>query len=137
MPTTFSTAARNARLSAMVTQLGANATARWYSGTKPAALGTPTGTLLATLTFGSTAVTDANGGTAGGVSNGVLTFGGFTQTNSAHVSGTPTFVRLSTSAGTAVIDIDVGSGAGNIPFSGTIASGQNITGTLTLTDGNA
>lgn len=137
MTLTASTAARNAGLSAYVTQLGANATMRFYNGTKPASLGSPTGTLLATLTFGSSAVTDANGGTAGGVSGGVLTFGGFTQSNGSHVNGTPTFVRLSTSGGTAVIDIDVGSGAGNIPFSGTVANGQNITGTLTITAGNA
>jgi hypothetical protein len=108
---------------------------KFYNGSKPAGLGTPGGTLLATLTFG-TDVTQANGGSAGGVSGGVLTFGGFTQTNSGFVAGTPTFARLSTSGGTAVCDVDIGSGAGTITFSGTIANGQNITGSLTLTAGN-
>jgi hypothetical protein len=137
MTMTLSTAARNAELQSLVTQLGASATAKLYNGTKPAALGAPAGTLLATLTFGTTAVTDANGGTAGSVASGTLTFGGVTQNNTLHVAGTPTFVRLSTSGGTVVADIDVGAGAGNVQFSGSIATNQNVTVTgLTLTAGN-
>lgn len=135
MTMSFSTALRNAELNAIVTALGASATAKFYNGSKPASLGTPTGTLLATLTYG-TDVTAANGGTAGGVSAGVLTFGGFTQTASSHVSGTPTFVRFSTSAGTAVIDIDIGAGAGNVQFTGSIVNAQNITGSMAITAGN-
>lgn len=136
MTMTISVAGRNAELSALVTLLGSGAKAKWYNGTKPASLGTPGGTLLATLVFG-TDVTAANGGSAGGVASGVLTFGGFTQTNSSHVNGTPTFLRLTKSDDTATIDIDVGSGAGTVTFTGTIANGQNITGSLTLTAGNA
>jgi len=139
---TLSTTARNAELNGLVTTLGGSATATFYSGSKPAALGntgscTPTAcTSLAVITFGSAAVTDANGGSAGGVSGGVLTFGGFTQSAGTFTAGTPTFVRFKTSGGTVVADIDIGSGAGNIPFSGAIANGQNITGTLTITAGN-
>lgn len=135
MTLSISVAGRNAELNALVTLLGASATAKLYNGTKPSAFGTPAGTLLATLTYG-TDVTAANGGTAGSVASAVLTFGGFTQTNSSHVNGTPTFVRLSKSDGTACIDVDIGAGAGNIQFTGSIANGQNITGTLTLTAGN-
>lgn len=136
MTMTISVAGRNAELQALVTLLGSGAKAKLYNGTKPSALGTPAGTLLATLVFG-TDVTAANGGSAGGVASGVLTFGGFTQTNSSHVNGTPTFFRLSKSDDTACIDIDIGSGAGTITFTGTVANGQNITGSLALTAGNA
>jgi hypothetical protein len=137
MPTTFSVAARNARLSALVTQLGSGAILRAYNGTKPASLGAVTSqTLMASLTFG-TDVTAANGGVAGGVTGGVLTFGGFTQTNGSHVAGTPTWVRLVTSGGTIICDIDVGAGSTNIQWPSAIVTAQNITGSLTITDGNA
>ena len=127
---------RNAALNGRVTALGASATSKWYNGAKPASFGAPAGVLLATLTYG-TDVTAANGGTAGGVSASVLTFGGFTQTNSSHVAGTPTFVRFSTAAGVVIDDIDIGATAGTqIQFTGTIVANQNITGTLTITGSN-
>lgn len=129
MTMTLSAAARNAQLNALVTELGASATAQLYNGSKPASLGVPAGTLLATLTFGAT---------VGTVASGVLTFGSVTQTNSSHVNGTPTFVRFRKSDGTAVCDIDIGSGAGNVQFSGTVVNGQNVTTSgLTWTAGNA
>jgi hypothetical protein len=121
----------------MVTALGSNASDKLYNGTKPTALGVPAGTLLATLTYGAD-VTQANGGTAGSVTAGVLTLGGVTQVNANHVAGTPTFVRFSTSGGTVVADIDIGSGAGTVQFTGTVANAQNVTASgLTITDGNA
>jgi hypothetical protein len=137
MPTSFSVAVRNARLSALVTQLGSGAILRAYNGTKPAAQGAVTSqTLMASLTFGSD-VTAANGGVAGGVASGALTFGGFTQSNGSHVAGTPTWVRLVTSGSTIVCDIDVAAGATNIQWPNPIVTSQNITGSLVLTDGNA
>ncbi len=137
MPSTLDTTTRNDRASVLVTRLGANAIMRAYNGTKPASLGAVTSqTLMATLTFGTT-VTAANGGTAGGVSGGALTFGGFTQTNSAHVPGTPTWVRLLQSGGTVIMDIDVGAGSTNIQWPNPIVTNQNITGSLVLTEGNA
>ena len=137
MAMTISAAARSSRMTALVTALGASATAKLFNGAKPAALGTPAGTLLATLTYGTDA-TAANGGTAGGVASGVLTLGGVTQTNTAHVAGTPTFVRFSTSAAVVVADIDIAAGAGNVQFTGTVANAQNVTATgITITDGNA
>ena len=131
----LSAAARTAELSALVAQLGGGATMKFYTGTRSL---TPAGTLLATLSFGGAAVTDANGGTAGGVASGVLTFGGVTQTPSGFVAGTPTFVLLSTSAAVAVAAIDIGTGAGNLTFSGgAIVNGQSITASgLTFTAGN-
>jgi len=128
MAITLSTTAKNAELNGIVTTLGASSTLKLYNGTKPAALGTPVGTLLATLTFGAT---------CGTVASGVLTFGSVTQTNTGHVAGTPTFARLSDSAGTVHADIDIAAGAGNLQFTGTVVNGQNVTVTgMTFTAGN-
>ena len=125
---TLSTTARTDMMSALLPHL-ANGTIKLYSGSKPASLGVPSGTLLATLTMGSP---------AGTVSGGVFTVGSVTQTASSHVNGTPTFVRFSTSGGTVVADIDIGTGAGNVPFSGTVVNGQNLTvAGLTLTAPNS
>lgn len=123
----FSTAARTDQMAAVLARINGG-TIKLYNGTKPAALGAPSGTLLATLNLGSP---------AGTVSAGVLTIGAVTQTNSSHVNGTPTFIRFSGAGGAAEADIDIGSGAGNVPFTGTVTNGQNITVTgLTITAGN-
>lgn len=112
--------ARTAIAQAIITDAGANAKLKFYNGAKPASLGTPAGTLLATLVFGAT---------IGAASAGTVDFdeAGVTQTNSGFVAGTPTFVRISTSADVAVADIDIAAGAGNFQFTGTIATGQNVT----------
>lgn len=124
---TFSTAARSAQMTGVNGLLAGGSIEAW-SGTKPASLGTPGGTKLATLTLGSP---------AGTVAGGVLTIGVVTQSNSLHVSGTPTFIRFKDSGGTAMADIDIGSGAGTVSFTGTVTTGQNVTVTgLTLTAGN-
>lgn len=124
---TFSTTVRSDMMTALLPSL-AGGTIKLYNGTKPASLGTPSGTLLATLTMGSP---------AGTVSSGVLTIGSVTQSNGSHVNGTPTFIRFSTSGGTVVADIDIGAGVGNVQFTGTVTNGQNVTVTgLTLTAGN-
>jgi hypothetical protein len=139
MPTSDLASLRNAKLQAFVTALGSSAIARLYSGTRPAGTGTaPTGTLLATLTFGSD-ILAANGGSAGSVTAGVLTTGGYTQTAASHVNGTPGYIRWSTSGGTALRDTDVSSTAitGNVEFTGTVATGTPITGAITYTDGDS
>jgi hypothetical protein len=137
MGTALSVAARTAYLNALVTEAGAGALVEFYGGTRPAGAAdstSPTGTLLGTLTAGST---------LGTVSAGVLTFGSFTQSNGSHVNGTPGYVRIRKAGGSApsngVAMIDIGAGAGNWQFSGTIVTGQNITVTtpLTWTGGNA
>lgn len=129
MATSFSTSLRTARANAIVSAAGTNATMTFYNGTKPASLGAvSTQTALAVLTFS---------GALGTVSNGVLTFGATTQNNLSHVSGTPTWVRISTSGSVAVIDMDVGSGAQNMQFTGTVANGVNVTlNSSTYTEGN-
>lgn len=129
MALTLNTAGRTAMAAALIAYLGANATIELWNGTKPASLGSPAGTKLATLTLGSTAGTEASG---------VITFGAVTQTAASHVDGTPTFVRIKLSGGTTVADIDVGAGAGTAQFTGTVVTGQNVTVTgLTWTMGNA
>ena len=122
----YSTATRSSRLTAVVTEAGASAKMKFYNGTQPATGGTAT-TLLATLTFG------ANIGT---VTSGVLTLGSVSQTNSSHVAGTPTWVRITDSSDAFIADINIGSGG--MTFSGTIATGVDITlNASTITEGNA
>jgi hypothetical protein len=132
---------RNAKLQAFVTALGGSAYARWYTGTRPGAgpSAAATGTQLGQITFGATNILDANGGTAGSVTGGVLTCGGYTQTAGSHSPGTPGYVRFFTSGGTALRDVDVSASAiaGNIQFNGTIATGVSITGVITFTDGDS
>jgi hypothetical protein len=135
MATSDSTAQRNAALQTFITSLGASATCKLYSGTKPGPAVAATGTLLATLTFGATSALDANGGTAGSVVSGILTLGGYTQTRAAN--GTPGYARWSTSGGVAVRDTDVStSGTGNLVFTGTVDTTIPISGVITYTDGN-
>jgi len=122
----YATTLRTSRMDAVVTAAGASAKMKFYNGTQPATGGTAT-TLLATLNFG------ANLGT---VTSGVLTFGSVSQTNASHVSGTPTWVRVTTSADVFVADINIG--AGGMTFSGAIANGVDITlNASTITEGNA
>lgn len=126
---------RTAFMTTLVTSLGGSAAMRFYSGSRVAPSAWTAGSPLATVTFGSTAVTDSGGS----VTSGVLTFGAYTQTASSHVTGTPTWVALVTSANRCVATIDVTSGvvAGSIQYSGQVVNGQNITGTMTLTAPNA
>jgi hypothetical protein len=129
MATSFSTAVKTARANALVTQAGTNPTITFYNGTKPASLGAvSTQTALAVLTFS---------GTLGTVSNGVLTFSATSQNNANHVAGSPTWVRIATSGGVAVADMDVGSGNQSLQFNGTVAIGVNVTlNASTYTEGN-
>lgn len=126
---------RSSMMSALVTGLAGSATMRFYSGSRPTPAAWTAGTPLATITFGGTAVTDSGGS----VTNGVLTFGSYTQTSSGFTAGTPTWVALVTSGGRCVSTIDLSAGvvAGSIQFSGSVVVSQNITGTLTLTAPNA
>jgi hypothetical protein len=132
---------RNAKLQAFVTALGGAAYSRLYTGARPGAgpSAAATGTQLAQLNFGATNILDANGGSAGSVTGGVLTCGGYTQTAGSHVAGTPGYMRFFTSAGTALRDVDVSAAAiaGNIQFNGTVATGTPITGAIAFTDGDS
>lgn len=113
----FSTTVRTALIQAIITAAGANARIKLYNGTRPASGGTPTGTLLATLIMGAT---------LGTATNGVLDFdeSSMTQTNTSHVSGTPTWLRIETSAGVFVADFSIPADA---TFSGSVVNGTNVT----------
>lgn len=126
----LATTLRTARADAIISAAGASAKLKFYDGTQPATgAGLSGNTLLATLT-GSTTI----GTTTSGVID--INEAGFTQSNGSHVSGTPTWVRLTTSADVHVADFNIGSGG--FTFTGTIATGVDITfGTTTFTEGNA
>lgn len=121
----YSTTLRTARAQAVIDAAGTNPKYKFYNGTESL---TPAGTLLATLT-----VTGALGSAASGVIDINETV---TQTNSSHVSGTPTFALITTSADVAVATIAIPS---DMTFTGTIATGVDVTLTApcTMTEGNA
>lgn len=128
----YSTTQRNARLDALTSALGANATLKIYDGTRPATGGAAT-TLLVTLTCGATFAPAASGG--------VLTANAITGA-SAVATSTATWARLSTSGGTFVADLSVtvAGGGGDLQLTGTalITSGLTVNVTsLVITEGNA
>lgn len=126
MTARFSTALRTSIIQAIITAAGTDPKVKLYNGAFPAALGTPAGTRLATATFT---------GALGTVSSGVLSFNPtYTQDNSTHVTGTPTFLRIETAGGVAIADIDLNGTAPTLVLSGTVANLQNVTFTsLTFT----
>jgi hypothetical protein len=125
MALALSTAVRTARAQAIIDAAGASAKIKFYNGTRPSTGGAGT-TLLATL-VGSTTIGTASGG--------VLTIGSVTQSNGSHVSGTPTWVRITTSADVFIADLSI---PGEMTFTGTIATGVDITlNASTITEGNA
>lgn len=120
MATHLRTSARTGMAQGIITDAGAGAKLKVYNGTRPAALDAVTGgnTLLATITFGATIGT----ATAGAID---WDEAGATQSNASHVSGTPTFVDITTSADALVARLDLGSGSWTM--TGTVATGQNVT----------
>lgn len=120
----LTTALRNTRATGIITAAGTNPKIKFYNGTESL---TPAGTLLATMN-----VTGALGTAAGGVIDLNETV---TQTNSSHVSGTATFMLITTSADAAVATVAVG---GGLTITGTIATGVDIAPTApwTITEGN-
>ncbi len=120
----LSTTLRNTRAGDIIAAAGTNPKLKFYNGTESLS---PAGTLLATLN-----ITGAFGTATSGVIDVNETC---TQTNSSHVSGTPTFALLTTSADVAVATFAI---PANMTFTGTIATGVDITlGTSTITEGNA
>ena len=129
MALAFSTTLRTARAQAIITAAGASAKMKFYNGTRPASGAAITSqTLLGTMTAGAT---------LGTATSGTLDFdeSSFTQSNGSHVNGTPTWVRITTSADVFVADLSIGS---DMTFTGTISTGVNITlNASTITEGNA
>ena len=132
--TTFSTTLRTARADAIGTAIDAGGAAgllRIYDGTRPAGGGAAT-TLLAELTLAYPC--------SAGAAAGVLTMSAITADSSANATGTASWARIVTSAGTYVIDCDVTVTAGAGPCkldSLSITIGNTVTCTsFTITEGN-
>lgn len=118
---------RNNRLTSLVTDIGASGFFDIYDGTRPATGGTATNK-LAHLPLSAT---------AGTVSGGVLTFNAITSA-AALLSGTATWARITTSGGTAVMDLSVGTSGADLNLNSTaISAGATVSITsATLTEGN-
>jgi len=133
MAIAYSTALRNARLNQVTASVDAGSGAgllRIYDGTRPATGGTAT-TLLAELTF-----SDPSFGAASG---GVLTASAITQDAAANATGTATWFRVVDSAGTFVMDGNVGTSGSDLNLNSTsISTGVAVSITsFVLTEGNA
>ena len=121
----LTTSLRNTRATDIITAAGTNPKYKFYTGTESLS---PAGTLLATLN-----VTGALGTATSGVIDINETV---TQSNGSHVSGTPTFALITTSADVAVATLAI---SADMTFTGTIATGVDVTLTTgcTITEGNA
>lgn len=132
MTISIATAARNAELDAITTQLGASALLRIYNGTPPADANTGLSgnTLLAELACSATFAPAA--------SAGVLTANAIANDASADATGTATFYRLLTSGGTAKLQGSVGAGSGDLNMNTTsiVVGGPVAVSSWTLTAGN-
>ena len=116
-----------------VTRAGANAKWQLRGGTRPVGSGAVTGAnpLYATLIAGATIGTATNGALD-------IDEAGLTQVVANHVSGTPTFIDLTTSADVLVSRADIGAGTGNMQISGPVVTGQLVSfvAPATITEGN-
>lgn len=113
----MASAVRNAMLNAITTQAGGSAVITIYNGTRPATGGTAT-TALCTLTCNATFANSASGGmlTLNSIANGT-----------ASATGTATWARLTTSGGTFLMDMDVGTSGTDVNLNTTtIVSGATV-----------
>ena len=119
MPVYTLTSDRTAMAQALITAWGSGVKLKAYDGAMPTDLGTPAGVLLATFT---------NAGSIGSAASGAITLdvAGFAQTNSSHVSGTPTFIRVTSSDDAARMDIPIGTGADEWEFTGAVVTGNDV-----------
>lgn len=133
MALSYSTAVRNAMLDAITSAVGASGLVRIYDGSRPATPGTAVSTqvLLAELACSATF--------AAAASAGVLTVNAITADSSANNSGTATWFRVTTSAGSGVVDGNVGTSGSDLNLTTTsITAGQSVSITsFTITEGNA
>ena len=125
----YSTTLRNARLDAITSAIGASGFLRIYDGTRPASGGTAT-TLLAQLTLSATF--------APGASLGTLTASAIGSDASADATGTATWARLTTSGGTFVADMGVGTSGQEVTLNtvSIVAGGTVACTSLVITAGN-
>lgn len=126
MALAFSTALRNARADAITSQAGSACKLAIYDGTRPAS-GDAATTKLAEFTFSDNL--------AAAAANGVLTLN-VPPNATGLAAGTATWARITTSGGTFVVDLSVGS---DITLNTTTVSvGLTVQFTSgTITEGNA
>lgn len=133
------TAARQAQCDAVVDLIDAGdsgGTIKIYDGTQPANANTAVSdqTLLATLTFGSTAFGAAS-------TSGVATANAITGDTSAAATGTASWARIADSDGNTIFDCDVGTSGATINLNTTsIVQGAAVSissFTITQPDGTA
>lgn len=128
----YATTLRNARLDQVTTAIDAGVSAaflRIYDGTRPATGGAVT-TLLAELTLSDPS--------AGAAAAGVLTLNAITADSAANATGTATWARIVTSAGTFVLDCSVGTAGTDIILNtvSIVINAQVSVTSATLTEGN-
>lgn len=126
MALAFSTALRNARADAITSAVGSAGKLAIYDGSRPASGGAAT-TKLAEFTFSANI--------AAAASSGVLTLN-IPPNATGLVAGTATWARITTSGGTFVVDLSVGS---DITLNtSTVSVGLTVQLTSgTITEGNA
>lgn len=135
MAVQLSAAARNTRLSALITEIGASPVLEFRAGSMPANVAAArTGTVLASMTLPSTAF--------GSPSAGSVAKSGTWQDASADATGTLGYWTLYKSDGTTAVmqgTVTATGGGGDITVASTsITAGQPFTiNTFTLTDANA
>lgn len=117
----YSTEAKDVQMNAIALLAGENAIINLYNGTQPASPDTAitSQTLLASLTCAAT---------FGAVEDGVLTLNAITSGTGTAAAGAgviPTWYRITTSEGKAVIDGSAGP-CNDLNISGSIATGQTV-----------
>ena len=136
MALAYSTTLRNAQLDAIDDAMNAGsagATLKIYSGTRPAtgaALGGGN-TLLATLTFSTTAFGAASGGS--------ITAASITSDSTADATGTASFFRIEDSDSTFIMDGDCGTSSSDLVLDTTsISAGATVSiSSFVITAGNS
>ena len=124
----FITTLRNALLDQITTAVGTSGFLDFYNGTRPATGGAIT-TLLAHLPCSATF--------APASAAGVLTINAITSAN-ASATSTATWARFTTSAGTAKVDMNVGTSGSDLNMSSVsfVSGGSVAVTSFTVTDGN-
>jgi hypothetical protein len=128
MAVAYVTSLRNTRMDDISAAVGSAGLIRFYDGTRPATGGAAT-TLLATLSWAAAMAAAAAGG--------VLTANAVVGAN-AGATGTTTWARVTTSGGTAVADMNVGTSGSDINMTTTaFVNGQPVAiSSFVLTEGN-
>jgi hypothetical protein len=135
MALAYSTTLRNAQLDAIDDAMNAGsagATLKIYSGTRPATGAALSGnTLLATLTFSTTAFGAASGGS--------ITAASITSDSTADATGTASFFRIEDSDSTFIMDGDCGTSGSDLNLDTTsISAGATVSiSSFVITAGNS